>query len=122
MDQLKSLGRRDIFGILLPGTIPIFVGAYLFWGLFRVLDVPVGNILEQEFLVTVILFVTAYFVGSLLRLFAADSVDKKSSSYLLRVWKKENHATVPPEYEEMKNALSKGELIETMPSAFDVWL
>jgi hypothetical protein len=40
----------------------------------------------------------------------------------LRVWKKENQATIPPEYEEIKNALSKGELVEAMPFAFDAWL
>jgi hypothetical protein len=32
MDGLELLGKRDIFGIVLPGTIVVFTGAYALFG------------------------------------------------------------------------------------------
>ena len=98
MDQLRSLGRRDIFGILLPGVIPIFIGAYALLATLAPFQIPLGNILDREFLVTVFLFVSAYLIGSLLRLFAADVVDQQSSKYLLKDWEKENKEDIPENY------------------------
>ena len=90
MDSLKSLGKKDIFGIILPGTILVLISAYGFWGVLELLQLPVGDLLKYEFLLTIILFVTAYLIGSLLRLFAADDIDKESSKYALKDWSKNN--------------------------------
>ena len=94
MDRLRPLGRRDIFGILLPGTILVFIGAYVLSGVLALMQLPVGDLLEHEFLLTAMLFVVAYLFGSLLRLFAADDVDKKSSEYLLKAWRKKHLAKI----------------------------
>ena len=126
MERLKPLGRRDIFGILLPGTIPVFTGVYFLWGIFILLDEEILDFLSQEFLSTVVLFVAAYLMGNLLRLFAADDVDKKSSEYLLRKWRKDNkekiHQDLEIGYRKKMELLSKGKSIENAKLLFDQWL
>lgn len=126
MDQLKSLGKRDIFGILLPGTIPIFIGAYALFAALTLFQLQIGDILEQEFLVIAILFVCAYLIGSLLRLFAADEVDKQSGKYLLKVWRKQYEGSVPDDYEsdfkEKMVEFLKGGDMSDIPAGFDDWL
>ncbi|HOU14643.1 MAG TPA: hypothetical protein PKZ84_16170 [Anaerolineae bacterium] len=126
MEQLKPLGRLDIFGILLPGTIPIFTGTYALFAVLAPFQLSIGNVLDREFLVTVLLFVGAYLIGSLLRLVAADVVDKQSSEYMLKVWKKQNEANLSRGYEldfKAKMAdLSKGGDVSDVPVGFDNWL
>lgn len=126
MEQLKSLGRLDIFGILLPGTIPIIIGTYALFAALAPFQVSVWNVLDREFLVTVLLFVSAYLVGSLLRLVAADAVDKQSSGYMLKVWKKEYEGRMSSGYEsdfkEKVAELSRGGDVSDVPVGFDDWL
>jgi hypothetical protein len=128
MDRLKSLGRLDIFGILLPGSILVFVGAYVLFGSLVLLRLPVKDLLESEFLITAVLFVAAYLVGSLLRLFAADDCDKKSSEYLVEAWRRErraqNMSSDTSSLEEYKAELARGGDVssDVLPSGFDEWL
>lgn len=124
MDQLKPLGRRDIFGILLPGTILVFIGAYVLFGVLVLLRLPVKDLLEQEFLLAAILFVTAYLVGSLLRLYAADAVDNESRERFRKAWRKKNmsYPTQEQEFENLKAKLAKGSDVSDVPDGFDVWL
>jgi len=83
MDLFK-LGLRNLLGITLPGTILLLV---FFYGLFTsayVWNQPwltsfVGGKDHLIVLLTVS-FVVSYFLGSIMRLNAADRVDKKSSN------------------------------------------
>lgn len=94
MSQFRPLGRRDIFGILLPGTIVVFVGVYALFGMLTLLRLPVKDLLEQQFLLALVLFVSAYLVGSLLRMYAADFVDKRSSERLMKEWRKKHRMII----------------------------
>jgi hypothetical protein len=124
--DLKSLGRRDIFGILLPGTIPVIIGTYAIYAALASLQSSIGDIFKQEFLVTALMFVSAYLVGSLLRLFAADSVDEKSGKHLLQAWWKESKGCISKGYEsefkEKMVELLKGNNVPEIPAYFDDWL
>jgi hypothetical protein len=125
MESLKALGKKDIFGIILPGTILVLISAYGFWGIFELLHLPVGDLLKYEFLLTIILFVTAYLIGSLLRLFAADDIDKESSKYALNDWGKNDPGkakTNTEKFNEIKAELAKGEIIKEVPAGFDDWI
>ena len=125
MESLKSLGKRDIFGIILPGTILVLISAYALWGVLELLQLPAGDLLKYEFLLTIILFVTAYLTGSLLRLFAADDIDRESSKYALKDWYKTNpgkdNASLE-EFNKLKTELAKGETISEAPDGFDDWI
>jgi hypothetical protein len=127
MDQLKPLGRRDIFGILLPGAILVFIAAYILFGLLVLLQLPASGLLGHEFLVTAILFVVSYLMGSLLRLFAADDVDRRSSNYLVKAWHRERRArnlsTSMPGFERYRAKLASGDDVpNVLPDGFDEWL
>jgi hypothetical protein len=88
MEYLKPMGKRDLFGIVLPGTIVISAIAYVLFGVLKLLDAPQVDLLSQELLLTVLFFVAAYLVGSILRLVAADQVDRESSRVLEGKWRK----------------------------------
>ena len=126
MERFKPLGARDLFGILLPGVILVLISAYALSGIVVLLQLPIGDLLAQEFLLTAILFVVAYLVGSILRLVAADDVDKKSSQYLLQAWRKKHEAALPgypAEFEKEKAELAKGnDVTADISSGFDDWL
>jgi hypothetical protein len=127
MDKLKPLGRRDIFGILLPGAILVLIGAYVLFGSLVLLRLPVNSLLEHEFLVTAIFFVVSYLLGSLLRLFAADDVDRRSSKYLVEAWHRERRAgnlsTSMPGFEKYRAELAGGDNVsDVLPGGFDEWL
>lgn len=123
MDQFRPLGSRDIFGVLLPGVIVVFAAAYALWGVLALLQISVMDLLEQQFLVAVVLFVAAYLVGSLLRLYAANDVDSRSSEYLLKAWRKEYRARIGAgatrDFEKYRTELAKGEDISDIPDGFD---
>lgn len=124
--DFKSLGKRDIFGILFPGIIPVLISAYALYAALAPFQLPVTGILEQEFLVTVLLFASAYLIGSLLRLFAADKVDERSSKYLLKAWQKEYRGRVSKDYElEFRKKMMgflNGNDVPEIPLGFDDWL
>ena len=126
MEQLRPLGRRDIFGIILPGAILVFLGAYVLFGVLVLLQVPVKDLLGQQFLLSVALFVAAYLLGSLLRTFAADDVDNQSGERLQEVWRKEREAKnisySMPEFERCMAELAKGNDVSDIPDEFDDWL
>lgn len=126
MDSFKSLGKRDIFGILLPGMIPILISAYSIWGMLVLLHLTAKNLLKYEILLAVVFFITAYLVGSLLRLFAADDIDRESSKYLLKDWSKNYLKKAGSNYlekfETFKTELAKGEKVADDPAGFDQWL
>jgi hypothetical protein len=124
--DFKSLGRRDIFGILLPGMTPVLISAYALYAALAPFQLPVTSILEQEFLVTVLLFASAYLIGSLLRLFAADRVDERSGRHLLKAWQKEYKGRVTKDYEsEFRKKLLgflNGDDVPEISIGFDDWL
>lgn len=126
MDLFKPLGKRDIFGIVLPGTIVVFAAAYSLLGVLTVLQLSVGDLLGQQFLLSVSLFVFAYLIGSLLRMYVADDVDKESSKYLEKEWWEEHQAEVKGhnmvDYEKWKATIAKGDDISDLPDEFDDWL
>lgn len=123
MERLEPLGRRDIFGILLPGAILVFISTYALSGVIALLQLPIKDLLEREFLLTAILFVTAYLAGSLLRLFAADDVDKESSERLVKEWQTQHHVrTIKAEYEEWEAELARGSNKVDVGHEFDDWL
>jgi hypothetical protein len=126
MELLKPLGKRDIFGIVLPGTIVVFAVAYALFGFCSLLQLQIGDLLDQQILLSVILFVTAYLVGSVLRLVAADDVDKKSSESLMKAWREEHKAQADHAYlqslQKCKAELSRGNEVVSVPDGFDEWL
>ncbi|MBM4466230.1 MAG: hypothetical protein FJ014_11870 [Chloroflexi bacterium] len=128
MEQFQPLGKRDIFGILLPGTILVFASTYIIFGVLVVLGLKswVKSLLGQELLLAVVLFVTAYLVGSLLRLYAADEVDNESGERLQEAWRKEcevkNISHPMPEFERYRIELAKGNDVSDIPAGFDAWL
>jgi hypothetical protein len=126
MDLLRPLGKRDIFGIILPGSIVVFAGAYALFGVLSLLKLSVKDLLDQELLLSVVFFVVAYLTGNVLRLFAADDVDKESSEYLEKKWWKEHQVEIKDhfmsDYEECKAELAKGSNVADVPDEFDDWL
>ncbi len=126
MDLFKPLGKRDIFGIILPGTIVVFAVAYLLFGVLVVLQLPVAGLLSQQFLLSIAFFVSAYLVGNLLRMFAADDADEESSKYLETEWRKKHPDKAKGlnmvAYNQCWAALAKGEDVSDIPDGFDDWL
>ncbi|MGC1376250.1 MAG: hypothetical protein WA821_08510 [Anaerolineales bacterium] len=151
--DFSSLGKRDIFGILMPGILPVLIGAYALYAALLPFQTqvsvqsspqsPVADILGQGFLITVLIFASAYLVGSLLRLFAADAVDDESGEHLLNEWEKEhekkNYKSVFDEimgkflkkhekkdyesvFEEIMGKLLNGDDAPGIPPDFDGWL
>jgi len=122
----SHLGRRDIFGIILPGTILVFIGAYALFGVLVLLQLPVKDLIGQQFLLSAVLFVAAYLLGSLLRTFAADDVDSQSGERFQEVWRKEceakNISYSMPEFEWCMAELAKGNDVSDIPDEFDDWL
>ncbi len=87
--DLKSLGRRDIFGILLPGVIVVSVSVYVLSGLLGKLPWPDDASTGLDLLLSVFLFVASYLAGSLLRLRSIIDVDEKAGNYLGKKWREE---------------------------------
>ena len=119
--DLKSLGRRDIFGILLPGVIVVFVSVYVLFGIFGGLSWPSKDSLGFELLLSVLLFVASYLAGSLLRLHAVIDVDEGVSNYLVKKWRWEckraklSKAVIDGlerEFKDIKAKLAQGEKVE----------
>jgi hypothetical protein len=124
---LQPLGRRDVFGFLLPGTILVSISAYILWGVIASLQLPVGSLLSgNEFFLTVVFLAFAYLLGGMLRLFSADDVDKKSRKYLLNEWNKERRTEIthagPPGFEKKRLELARGGDVADIPDGFDDWL
>jgi hypothetical protein len=88
------------------------------------LVLEVSGLLDQEFLVAFLIFVFAYLVGSVLRLFAADDVDRESSRYLEEAWRKlpEAEGADKEKYEEYKTMLEEGGDGSGVPDELDEWL
>jgi hypothetical protein len=133
--DLKPLGKRDIFGILLPGALLVLVSAYVLFGALVVLQLPVKSLLEHEVLLAVILFVVSYLVGSILRLYAADDVDNRSSRRFSKAWEKKYRTRIKngrmseSDFEELKKnfreckaKLARGDDVSDIPDGFDKWL
>lgn len=96
MDIFK-LGARDIFGIVLPGAVLLFVIIYVFWSLPATLGLPaldVSPLKDQGLLLSIAFFIASYLLGYLLRLGTVSQVDRESSECCLKEWRrrKENQA------------------------------
>jgi len=122
MIQFKPLGKRDIFGIVLPGTIVVFAATYALFGIHSILRLPIDNLLDQQFLLSAVLFVAAYLVGSVLRMYAADDVDKESSEVLKKEYEARVEASKISSFQECRAELSKGNDVDRVPDGFDDWL
>jgi hypothetical protein len=125
MDIFK-LGVRDIFGIVLPGAVLLFVILYVFWSLPATLGLPVLDISllkDQGLLLSIAFFVASYLLGHLLRLGPVDQVDKESSECLLKEWRrrKENQA-LEEHLKQLLNQIKRGENVSDIPTEFDHWL
>ena len=80
MDYFK-LGLRNILGISLPGAIIIIVFLFITIILSSFFQIPGNNfdfLEDKELLITIVAFIFSYILGSLIRLKAADIIDKKS--------------------------------------------
>ena len=96
MDIFK-LGARDVFGIVLPGAVLLFVIIYVFWSLPATLGLPaldVSPLKDQGLLLSIAFFIASYLLGYLLRLGTVSQVDRESSECCLKEWRrrKENQA------------------------------
>lgn len=123
MDQLRLLGRRDVFAILLPGTILVFVGVYAVSGVLALLRLSIEHVLDQQFLLAVALFVAAYFVGSIVRLYPVNDFDRESSEHRVKMWfKKHSLKSDSPcmnGFRKCKTELAKGDDVADVPDEFD---
>jgi hypothetical protein len=125
MDIFK-LGARDIFGIVLPGAVLLFVIIYAFWSLPATLGVPaldVSLLKDQGLLLSIVFFVASYVLGYLLRLGTADQVDEKSSECRLKEWRrrKENQA-LEEHFKQLLDQMRRGEDVSDISTEFDDWL
>lgn len=122
MKEVASLGKRDIFGILLPGTIPILIVTFGIYSWSTLLGGPGLSFLHSGLLASVLLLTAAYLVGGVLRFGAADSLDRRSSDSLLRRWRAETTNRETLSYSECREALARGDTPESVPAGFDDWL
>jgi len=84
---------------------------------------PIGGLLDHEFLLIATLLVIGYFVGSLLRLFAPDEVDEESSERLEKEWRNQHDwEEVKEKYEGWREELVNGNDIVIKEDGFDGWL
>ena len=125
MDIFK-LGVRDIFGIVLPGAVLLFVILYAFWSLPTTLGLPaldVPLLKDQGFLLSIAFFAASYFLGHLLRLGTVSKVDTESSECLLREWRRQKGNQVLEKHlEQLLARMRRGENVSHIPTAFDDWL
>ncbi|TEU18633.1 MAG: hypothetical protein E3J21_05420 [Anaerolineales bacterium] len=125
MDIFK-LGARDIFGIVLPGAVLLFVILYVFWSLPATLGLPaldVSLLKDQGFLLSIVFFIASYLLGYLLRLEPVSRVDKESSDYRLEEWRrrKENQFSEKA-FKQLLDQMRRGEDVSDIPAEFDHWL
>jgi hypothetical protein len=125
MDIFK-LGVRDIFGIVLPGAVLLFVIIYVFWTLPVTLGLPaldVSLLKDQGFLLSIAFFVASYLLGHLLRLGTVSQVDEESSECCLKEWRrrKENQA-LEEHLKKLLDQMRRGEDISDIPTEFDHWV
>lgn len=124
MDIFK-LGARDIFGIVLPGAVLLFVILYVFWSLPATLGLPaldVSLLKDQGLLLSIAFFVTSYLLGYLLRLGTADQVDKESSECCLKEWRRRKENQVLEEHlKQLLDQMRRGEDAPDIPTEFDHW-
>jgi len=125
MDIFK-LGVRDIFGIVLPGAVLLFVILYAFWSLpitlgLPALDVPLLK--DQGFLLSITFFVASYLLGYLLRLETVSQVDKESSECRLKEWRKrKENQTLEEHLKQLLDQMRRGEDVSNIPGEFDHWV
>lgn len=90
------------------------------------LQLPIKGLLDQQILLSVILFVAAYLVGGVLRLYAANDVDKRSSEYRLRAWRKKRRTRIETgctsNFEKHKAELAIGGDVSDILDKFDAQL
>jgi hypothetical protein len=125
MDIFK-LGARDIFGIVLPGAVLLFVIIYVFWSLPAILGLPaldVSFLKDQGFLLSIAFFVTSYVLGYLLRLGTANQVDKESSECRLKEWRRQKGNQALEEHlEQLLEQMRRGKDVSDIPAEFDDWV
>jgi hypothetical protein len=115
MDIFK-LGVRDIFGIVLPGAVLLFVIIYVFWTLPPTLGIPaldISLLKDQGLLLSIVFFVASYLLGYLLRMGTADQVDRESSQCLLKEWRRRKENQYFEEgFEQLLNQMRQGKDFE----------
>lgn len=126
MDKFGLLAKRDIFGIILPGIIVVLVITFVISGTLNLIgsSIDLASLLSQQFLLSLLLFVAAYLVGSLLRLVASDDVDKEASKNILNNWEKaySKHDADIAAYKKCHVELAVGKDVPSVPEGFDDWL
>ena len=124
MDIFK-LGARDIFGIVLPGAVLLFVIIYVFWSLPATLGLPaldVSPLKDQGLLLSIAFFIASYLLGYLLRLGTADQVDKESSECLLKEWRRrKGNQALEENFKQLLGQMRRGEDVSNIPTEFDDW-
>ena len=127
MDFFK-LGARNIFGIVLPGTVLLFVIIYVFWSLLTTLGLPppldVSLLKDQELLLSIVFLVASYVLGYLLRLGTTNPVDKESSECRLKEWRRQKeNQTFEEHFKQLLAQMRRGEDVSYIPTEFDhgVW-
>jgi hypothetical protein len=113
---------RVILGILLPGAILVLVFGYVCLWVLLSLDLGtwIKTLLQQEFLLIIVLFVAVYLAGSLLRLDTADRVDERSQKRFVGRWSRKHRAT--PDFVDCRAKLASGHIVPEVPQGFDEWL
>lgn len=127
MDPFK-LGLRTVLGVMLPGTVLVLVLCFAFLTIAFFLDEPLTNLAwlkDQQFLSLLVLFLVSYFLGSMMRLNAADEVDKKSQEYCLVTWRTKHDPSgeLEKQFECARQQLLAGERdLSDVPEGFDSWV
>ncbi|MDH4135986.1 MAG: hypothetical protein OEW09_04610 [Anaerolineae bacterium] len=125
MDIFK-LGVRDIFGIVLPGAVLLFVIIYVLWSLPATLGIPaldVSLLKDQGFLLSIAFFIASYLLGYLLRLETVGQVDKESSECLLKEWRRRGeHHVLEEHLKQLLAQMRRGEDVSNIPMEFNDWV
>ena len=86
MDVFK-IGLRNILGLTMPGALLVLVFSYTLLRIVVMTGLDIRDYLwgkDQQFLMLAIFFSISFIIGALIRLKAADNVDKKSRKKLLK--------------------------------------
>jgi hypothetical protein len=129
MDIFK-LGLRNLVGITLPGALLVLVTCYALLSIIFFFELDVTRLASVQTiggpaLMLTIAFLVSYFVGSVLRLNAADGVDEKSRFLLMRDWMRAQRSVSAANQERLfmyvRCAMLAGKDV-AIPNGFDDWV
>jgi hypothetical protein len=124
MDFFK-LGLRNIVGIIMPGTIAVLIFLYTIYAVAFTLNISLAELKilkELQFSMLLLFLIISYFLGSILRLNAADNLDAKAKKLLLKQFKEMHPEIDEKALEKARKEFSPGLITSCFPKFFDSWV